>query len=101
LLCLMGSGCVGTSSILTYNGGGIFSNTTIGTQASENGYAGPPPLESCSWQFLGLVAYGDSSIERARTGTMLKIGVFDYVDYSRQAAFGWSKFCTRMTGAPR
>lgn len=73
-----------------------FVNTTTGLSAN-NGVKNTRTGKACLKSFIGLIAYGDASIDAAKTsGGITKIATVDYDVFDILGIYG--KYCTIVKG---
>lgn len=75
--------------------GALFTSTTIGSAAG--GKEGNKIGEACAYSILGIVAYGDASIQKAKSAGMINdVTTVDHSTFSILSIY--AKMCTIVKG---
>jgi TRL (tRNA-associated locus)-like protein len=103
MVAIMFSGCIGVMAVqqpawMTAGPGIIYTQVQAGSLVLDNGSSASRSGESCSTQFLGMIATGDNRVETAMTNGGIKKAVF-VNHHVKSFLFGlFSEVCTVVRG---
>lgn len=102
LMCFMLAGCMGAAGITQPNTffavAGIYSDVQGGSLVLDNGVAATKTGKACSNQILGIVASGDTSVEKAMADGGITKLVFVTSSYKNIVWGVYTEVCTIARG---